>query len=105
MQTENTFLEQFTDDSNVHFCINYFSLQHLPLEIQLKVQLSHQSAKIYTLERRIEKLEARNRTLTEKVKYFEKKEKQRSADESSHSEAENKHVYNIYLFIKTSYQQ
>lgn len=77
----------------------FFSLENIPLDIQLKIQLSHQSAKIYTLEQKIEKLQARNKQLEEKVKYFKKKEKLRTANKASRTEDEKQNVFKIEIYI------
>lgn len=79
----------------------FSSLKNIPLDIQLKIQLSHQSAKIYTLEQKIEKLQARNKQLEEKVMYFKKKEKLRSTNSASRTEAGKQNVFkiDIYIFI------
>lgn len=73
------------------YCI-VFSVRNIPQEIQLKIELSNCNTKVYILGQKVIKLEDRNKSLRNLLKYYKRKEKLRKAKKLVNAAAETEKV-------------
>lgn len=74
-----------------------FSRSQTPQEIQLKAQMSLYTSQIYNLEKKVDKLQVKNKSMNELVKYYKEKEKQRKL-KSFQASDETKKVCMVFAF-------